>query len=201
MSTEVEVKDVQDTTVQPVASDKIVIEGLGEFTPAEIKEFKNGYMRQEDYTRKTQEVAQLKRSVQNVEPVQTSAPQHADVELTNRVERMYVDMQMDKMRGKYNDFNEVEVLGKALELMEDGVSADKIDFEFIHKGLRSNINADREKIRQEILQELAEKTDVSSLMGGSRDVPPVATANTLTAEEDRVRIKMGLTLEEYHKYK
>ena len=45
---EVEVDDQPDT---------VHIEGFGDYTLDELKEFKNGYLRQSDYTRKTQELA------------------------------------------------------------------------------------------------------------------------------------------------
>lgn len=39
------IESTQQVNIEP---QKIVVEGVGEFTPEEIKEFKMGYMRQQD---------------------------------------------------------------------------------------------------------------------------------------------------------
>lgn len=190
----------QGSAVQNEEVKKIFVDGLGELTPEEIKEYKQGYMRQQDYTRKTQEIAQIKRTYESKPNDQITGGQDS-AKLEQKLERMYIDIQLDKMKQKYADFDEVKVLSKALELMEDGVSADKVDFEFIHKGMRDQSpSVNEEALRQKIMQEIMDSQVPTSAIGGM-SVPPVTlSVNSLTPQQKQIAAKMGISEEDYIKY-
>lgn len=190
---------VETQTQQETQPTKIVIDGVGEFTPEEIKEFKNGYMRQQDYTRKTQELSEQRKQVQTQ---QTQTPVDVNKDLERKLERMYIDMQIKDMKQKYDDFDEVQVLSKAVDLIGSGMDVEKVDFDFIYKGLKEPTvkTVDEQALRQKIIQELSQTYDTSSLIGG-KDIPPVDfSQRELAPEEERVRIKMGMTKEDWIKY-
>jgi uncharacterized protein YneF (UPF0154 family) len=57
-------EDKVDDKPEPVKSDKIVIDGVGEVTLDDVKEWQKGYLRQQDYTRKTQEVSNQRKEAE-----------------------------------------------------------------------------------------------------------------------------------------
>ena len=176
--------------------EKISIPDLGEFTPEEIKEWKQGYLRQSDYTKKTQELAEEKKKLtqtQSPSTIPTSADTSVVVELERQVQKLSIENELSKLKSKYKDFNEVAVLDKAIELMNKGTPASAIDWDMIHKS-QSAVDAD--VIRREIIEKLQAGGDVSSIIGGN-DNPPNQPTLTLSQEEDRIRQKMGISLEDW----
>ena len=60
---------VTETQTQESGNDtgEIEIPGIGKVSTDEVKEWKQGYLRQSDYTRKTQELAHQREQLQNAE--------------------------------------------------------------------------------------------------------------------------------------
>ena len=214
-----------DEPTTPVATpqtpSKISINGIGE---VDIEELKNGYMRQSDYTRKTQEIsAKTKESEeaialynylrQNPQVAQqmlqgTAVPNTfnpATSKLTEIEERMYdLMLQNDirNMKEKYSDFDTREVLkiadSKGITNLEDAY--------LIYKATVptdvTNRDELKKQLREELIKELAlEQKNTQTLIksGGT----PIVQENkpTLSNQERKVAINMGLTEDEYIKWR
>ena len=196
-----DVSKEQDSVIeQPVGAQEIndetvyEIPEFGDVSLKELKEWKNGYMRQSDYTRKTQELAEQKKNiVQDVTP-QSSAIKN---DLERKVEKMHIEMELSKLKGKYDDFNEITVLDKAIELINKGNTPESIDFDMLYKATRV---IDEDSIRQKILQEINAGLDTSSLIGNGVSNPPASQTITLSAEQDKIRQRMGVSVEDWIKY-
>lgn len=197
----------EQTTVQPTV-DKFDIPGFGEVTLDELKEYKNGYMRQDDYTRKTQALAEERKSMMfnqqtpqpTATPVQQSQPQVKPVQsdLEVKVEKLLLETELSRLKSKHSDFNEVAVLDKAIMMMNNGVPASAIDYEMLYKATR---NVDEQSIREQILRELNASANTDSLINGGSGNPPASQQITLNPDEDKIRIKMGISVEDWIKYK
>jgi hypothetical protein len=139
--TKEETPPAQEEDTKP--TDKIVIDGLGEVTLDDIKEWKNGHLRTEDYTKKTQEVARVRE--ENKQAIELfnfikSNPQLAEVLLQQnptqgatqalhnanpivqrqaQLEQQVYDLMLEKeissLQAKYADFDVLAVLNKAQE--------------------------------------------------------------------------------------
>ena len=134
-----------ETTPEVVVTpDKITIDGLGEVTLDDIKEWKNGHLRTQDYTKKTQEVARTREeNKQAIElfnfvkanpavaevllasnPTSQGATQalvnaNPIVARQNQLEQQVYDLMLEKeiatLQGKYADFDVLSVLNTAQE--------------------------------------------------------------------------------------
>jgi len=132
-----------EVKVEPVIPDKITIDGIGEVT---LDELKNGYLRQSDYTKKTQAVArekdEVKDAVKFVEQLKanpelaqqvtnlakgavpkTLDPSQAKIsELENKIYDMMLDNEVTKLQSKYPDFEAREVLAMAEEYVNKNIA-------------------------------------------------------------------------------
>lgn len=208
-------EEVQEPTQEE--PEKIKIDGLGEFTVDEIKEFRNGYMRQSDYTRKTQEIARQK---QEIEALRTQAtiqnPAFAGSPIAQRtqtpqtdletrliqLEQSVADKELDNMltdlKTKYPDFDEVKVLNTAYE---KGLT----DLEFVYKSLREpeqvNVDSLKEQLRQEILNEIQKNKGMTSTIIANGNAPVQNKQVNLSSQELAIATELGLTPDEYLQYK
>lgn len=208
-------EQVQQQETQTQESGKIKIEGVGEFTPEEIKEWKQGYMRQSDYTRKTQELARMRKEA--VHPVPFQAMQQAIAtpsqpqqfaypyeELSQRISQMEqstadreLDIKITELKTKYPDFDEVKVLNEAYQR---GVT----DLEFVYKATRqdvqtSNVETLKAQITQQILAELGANKDKTATIINTSNQQPKSTVK-LTAQQEALAREFGMSAEEYAKY-
>ena len=161
------IKEVEsvDGTEQPV----IVV--LDDGTEVNLSELDGGFMRQKDYTQKTQALAVEKQALETADAnhqVNTSLNSQPDVNKSNvEIEKMYLDMKMEKLKDLHGDsFDEVAVLKKAASMLKSGVKPTDIDFDFIARGLQTN-NADetKEAMRKEIIAEMVKSgVDTSSII-------------------------------------
>lgn len=154
------------------------IEGLGKVSFDEIKEWKQGYLRQSDYTRKTQELARQREQLQNAEnlfnyvnanphlieamknaeggnvpPVYNSTPEMQMMkQLAYNQKAMEVDMKVNQLKQKYGNENvdEVALFNKAAELKTE-------DLEFVYQGLKAgnvgNSDVDIEEIKRQAVEQ------------------------------------------------
>lgn len=215
---EVEVNDQPDT---------VHIEGFGDYTLDELKEFKNGYLRQSDYTRKTQELARQREEANEalevyeylrnnphlvnalmqmdngqVNPVvQKATPENAMMQqILHTQKAMEIEMRLNDLKAKYgNDIDEVALFQKANQLKTE-------DLEFVYKALQyDNLVAKQaDAVKAAATQMQAEidanKSAVSTIVGtnqGSIAQPKKG----LTDAEKAVAAKMGVSEADYLKWK
>jgi len=182
---------------------------LDDGTEVSLSDLDGGFMRQSDYTTKTQALAEQRKTLE-----QANASQQAHEAIDSqaqgndgsaKVEKMYLDMQMQNMKNVYGDeFDEVAVLNKAQSMLKNGADPTDIDFDFIHRGLtgRADESAMKEQIRKELLAEFAQNDiDTSSIissMDGSAGGDPY---NGLTKQERDFCDATRTSYADYAKYK
>ena len=210
------------------ALQELEIEGIGKVKIDDIKEWQKGNLRQSDYTRKTQELARqreelaeavevfnyLKENPQIVQALQTideqgvvdkgvmqkTSPENAMMkQLYYNQKSMEVDMQLDKLRDKYGEFDAVEVLNMATQLRTE-------DLEHAYKLVNyDKIAVDQQKLKEQVKAELKAELEQNRfktqtiVSAPSSQMQP--NLNTLTPEEVRVATGMGLSAEDYSKWK
>jgi hypothetical protein len=143
------VEAVAEVVTEPVVETIPTYEIDGEkITIDQIKEWKQNGLRQSDYTKKTQELAQQRKEL---EALGTEIPERegsSELERLERIERELVTRQLDleitEFKVKYPDFDEVAVLNEA---EKRGI----YDLEFVYKALR-NDNSSSEQINIEELK-------------------------------------------------
>jgi hypothetical protein len=202
------------------------IDGLGKVKIEDIKEWKQGYMRQNDYTKKTQTIAQQKKEMQDAvdlynyfksnpqiaqqvangqainpanTPLEKLNPNNTQIDaLSREFNALKLDSQIEKLKSKYEDFNEVEVLEKADEL---GVE----DLEFVYNGLKGNqVNTLEQTLRQKIEAELLQKIQANNTVTKTIITPADQIPQGdygLTPEEIKICEKAGWNKEAYAKQK
>lgn len=190
-----------------------------------LDEVRQGYMRQQDYIAQQQTVqARLQEAEQSMKLVEylRSNPhiakrlyddEQVDTNVSNvvnpamkEIEALKRELFQDKLNStitnlktKYSDFNEVEVMNKAVQM---GVT----DLEFAYHGMRG---ANLENIiQQRVKEELAKATEQiqknaqnTRTLVGSGQTPPATVSHNLSPQEMRVADLMGLSYEDYAKYK
>ena len=213
--------------VEEPADDKVHIEGFGDFTVDELKEFRNGYLRQSDYTRKTQELARQRQEAQdalelydylrdnpqmvealmkmdngaNAQTIQRATPENAMMQqIIHTQKAMEIEMRLNELKSKYgNDIDEVALFQKANQMKTD-------DLEFVYKALQyDNLLAEKQQAQQNAASNLqseiaANKKAVSTIVS-PRQSNVVTQTPTLSADEKRVAALMGLSESDYLKWK
>lgn len=154
---EVDTPVVEETPVEPVA--EVVTEPVVETTPTyeidgekftidQIKEWKQNGLRQSDYTRKTQELAQMRKELEELGTEIPVSETPSDLDRIAKIERelatKQLDLEITEFKTKYPDFDEVAVLNEA---ERRGI----YDLEFVYKALR-NDNSSSEQINIEELK-------------------------------------------------
>lgn len=124
-------------------------------------------------------------------------------------EEFMVEQQYQKvvqtMKTKYSDYDEEKVLEFAeqhdiadLEVAYKALSADskpKFDLEAERTKLR-------EQIKAEVMKEMRENaSNTSTIVGSGGDVPPVQDEVVITQQEKRVAQMLGMSVDEYTKYR
>lgn len=213
------------SAIDTAAPEKINIPGFGEFTVDEVKEWKNGSLRQSDYTRKTQELARQREEAKDAvdlfnylraNPHIVSAMQQAEQNPSSAVhlaptrdndmlrqlaynqKAMETDMKVNALKQKYGEIDEIALYNKAAELRTD-------DLEFVYKALSyDGRQVDKDSLIKEAKEQLmaelqADKASVSTFVS-SKQTAPVQVQVALTADEKRVAAGMGLTEKEYIKW-
>jgi hypothetical protein len=215
-----------DVATTPIPITEYEIEGLGKVKIDDIKEWKQGYLRQSDYTKKTQSIAAQKKEMQDAidlynyfkknpqiaqqvangqpinpagTPLEKMNPVTGELEEVRReLSTMKLDNELNRLKGKYSDFNEVEVLEKADEL---GVE----DLEFVYKALKGDkVDTLADSIRKQVEAELLQKIQANNSATQTIISPTDQTAKGdfgLTPEEVAICEKAGWNKEAYAKSK
>lgn len=219
---------VEDKTPEvPAEPQKINVDGIGEVT---IQELKNGYLRQSDYTRKTQDVAKQRREMneaiqlyENLKRNPALAQQLAEhtpvpptldpttakvVELETKLYDMMLQREIETLSNKYEDFDARQVLQVASDL-------NIVDVESAYTIWKSkqpvkapevpsvDINAIKEQLRQEILNEIqSEQKATSTIISSTGGASPVKdNSPKLSETEIKVAKMMKMSPEEYAKWR
>lgn len=217
----IETKPVEET--KPALPDKINIEGVGEVT---LDELQKGYLRQADYTRKTQEVSrkskeveeavkvyeQLKTNPQLTQQVfQGQAPKSLDpvqskvVELENKIYDMMLEREIETLQGKYDDFEIKEVLeiaqAKNILNLEDAYLLSKSQKQSTQKP--QDLEEVKKQLRQELLKELEQERKATQTIISSSDGVAVVQDNSpkLSEAERKVAGMMKMSDAEYAKWR
>lgn len=195
VKTEPVVEEVKTEEIK--TPDKIVIDGE-EIQLDAVKEWKRGYMRNDDYTQKTQDLAKQRKEVQeavalfeniraNPElrnelndkiPVpQSLDPANAKIqELENRLYDLMVDREISTLQTKYSDFDAREALeiatSKGLNSLEDAyilLQANKPKTQEISDKPIVDKSALEQEIRAQILAEINAQKDATQSIISSND--------------------------------
>lgn len=202
----------------------VTIEGLGEIP---IDELAKGYLRQSDYTRKTQEIAQKARQLEKIEQLYQKVqanPERAQqlaqefnvpvldpqVDYVTQLQQNYYDLLLEKeigeLQAKYTDFDPQVVLPLALEEKLENLE----NAYLLHKARNPepaqkqetvDINQIKEQIRQDLLRELELERNTQSIITSGNGAPVTDNQPVLSDEELRVARNMGLSPQEYAKWR
>ena len=215
-----------ETTEETI--DSYDIPGVGSASAEEIREWKNGWLRQSDYTRKTQQLASERERLKDAETLFNYVSQHPDLIATLRQtpvgdneailnanpdrqmlrqvlynqKSLETDMKLNSLRQQYGDIDEVAILNKAAELGTE-------DLDFVYRGLIADTRSiDAEALKQEAIeiakQQLKEELESNkdkignTTVSGKQSEPVQKVA--LTPDQKRVANAMGMSEEEYAKW-
>lgn len=214
----VEAKQAEVEEVKP--PDEIEIPGVGKVG---VDELKNGYLRQSDYTRKTQELAQQRKELQNAvdaynavkaDPnmakqladrgVKALDPYHARiVELETKLYDTMLEKEIIELSSKYQDFNSQEVLQVAYEKkmtnLEDAYYLLKSKKQPENKAI--DIDKLKAELREELKKELKGEVDTSTIISSKSPTKGLDSVSpTLNEAQKKVASKMGMSDKEYFKW-
>lgn len=207
--------------------EELEIEGIGTVSIQDIIDWRQGNMRQADYTRKTQELARQREELKDavdvynylkekpylLKNIMDGQPVYND-ELANRMsyerqairnleykqKAMEVEQKLADLRSKYGDIDEVALFNKATELKTE-------DLEFVWRGIVSDFAKPqdtaelKEQLRQEILAELSENKQKVKTTVNTRQSTNKQTRTTVSDDERRVAEGLGLSVSEYLKWR
>jgi hypothetical protein len=215
--TKVETKPIET----PKPPEKITIDGVGDVT---LEELKKGYMRQNDYTQKTQDVSRQKKELQDAATLYETlknnpqivqelkknmpVPQAVDptmkkvTELENKMFDMMLQNEISILSNKYKDFEVREVLEMAKEKQTTNLE-DAYLLVKARKQTPTDVESLKNQLRQEIIKELANDKEATSTIISSNDNQPVVQDNKpqLSEGEKRVARMMKMSEADYLKWR
>lgn len=218
-----ETQGAPETPPAETTPDYVEIEG--EKRP--LSEVVGGYMRQSDYTRKTQEVAKEKERLALAEqyynavnsnpefakqvaesfnlPYQ-SPEEVAQAKQQESLQQTLLEKEVKYMELKYQDFDAQDVISYAMQKnitdLEDAYFLKKQRDGGTQAAEPVDVKALSEQIRQQVLQELQSTVDTTTIISSGTDAAQLTqTAPELTPQELRVAQGLKLSKEEYIKFK
>lgn len=218
----------QPETVIKTEPQEFEIEGLGMVKVDDIKEWQRGNLRQSDYTRKTQELAKQReenadalevynylrdnpniiqtlkaideQGVVNQNIINKATPESDMLrEVMFKQRSMELDGKLEQLKQEHGDFDAVELLNTASAMKTD-------DLEKVWKVINYDkivINEQQaiEKAKAQIKAELEQNRQSTQTIVSTPAQQVQQTAQVLTPDEIRVATGMGLSKEEYSKWK
>lgn len=204
---------VTEETSDAGTSNKIFIDGVGEVDVSEVAEWKRGYMRTQDYTKKTQEVAAQRKEAEKALEFYKQAQNGAEVDpnlfnpfadkleqIESELTSFKIEKEIQELQSKYNDFEVMDVLNVA---MEKGFSSLEEAY-FFQRGSKVNNNTVDEaeltkRIREQILAEIEaeRKANVSIISSNDISSPQINEQPKLTPEQEKIAREFGMSNEEY----
>lgn len=204
-----EVTEVAPVVPNEVPVDKYTIDGE-DVTLDQIKEWKQNGLRQSDYTRKTQELAEQRKHaneyVSDLDEPSTPTDSDRILALERDIKAKELDLEITNLKAKYPDFDEIKVL---TESGQRGI----YDLEFIYKGLRETTNSsfDMEAVKAQAI--LDYKTQIATQIQANKDstsdsiisnasAPTVIDyGDSLTSSEKEFARKRGWSEKQYAEMK
>lgn len=215
----VETKPIETPPVEVTQTvpEKVVIEGIGEVP---FDELKRGYLRQSDYTQKTQDVARQKKEVQEAVSFYETVKQNPELlkaipptaqvpssldpatakvrELENLVYDMKLQTEISTLQGKYKDFEIREVL----EVAQEKQLMNLEDAYFIAKSRKQvepvNQTELEKQIREKLIKEIeAERNATQTIISGQPSAVIKTDEPVLNDAERKVARMMRLSEAEY----
>lgn len=195
-----------------------------------IDELRNGYLRQSDYTKKTQQLKRKEQQLQDAIKFINELQKHPQVaqtlaqqfniptidpkevqmmELQDRYFELLITTELDKLHKKYGDFNDAELLDLA---REKGIDDLEVAYHMLtskgggatKKSETPNIEDLKKQLREELLEELKREqmaqVDTGSIVGTGGSAPKSAEP-VLSQLEIQVARNMGMTPQEYAKWR
>ena len=215
-----------DETNEEERQSSFDIEGIGTVTADEIKEWRNSGLRQSDYTRKTQELAQQREELKDAAAVYDylkahpylvdsikqaernpqfnqiapSAEKDAIRGLQYQVQSMRVDSELQSLHEKYGDFDEDALFRTATENKTNNLEMVLKSMMYESKPDTSTVEQLKKQLRDELKAELEQNRDTVSTVVTNKSSKRRSTPR-LTKEEKHVAEMMGMTPSEYNKWK
>lgn len=212
------------TQVETVATDEPkpqVFEVNGE--QITLEELQRGYLRQSDYTRKTQELSRKERELLAARDIMQTIsekpelaqqlgydPQSARIQTLEAELLDYrLQQEINSLSSKYADFDTDEVINFALSRQMDNLE-DAYLLNKQYKGYtqpqavvpsQQNMPLDVEAIKAQIRAELLAEQNTTTIINGSGTPPAVPAAPQISEAERRIARKMGLSDAEYVKWR
>jgi hypothetical protein len=204
---EVVTEEVAPVVDEVVEVPKFTIDGE-EYTVDQIKEWKQNGLRQSDYTKKTQELAEQRKALkaddsetpEHTEPTDSDRLSKLEKDLLNRE----LDLEITSLKQKYPDFDEVKVLD---ECANRGIYN---DLEFIYKAIREDSKAEPIDMEAYKAQAIADyKTQIAtekqnnkkatsgSIISSTPGQPVVDYSEQLTSSEKEYALHRGWSDKEY----
>jgi hypothetical protein len=181
-----------------------------EMTIEQIRELKKGNMRQSDYTKKTQELADQRKEIEKLRVELESSPEAEGKVMKEKMDKLEYELaskeletELTMLKEKYPDFDEVKVLTEA---NKRGMTT---DLEFIYKATRevsqSTIDVEAEKqkaideYKKSIQAELQKNTDATSgsIITSEPGTVPTNYDEMLTSDEKEYCRRRGITNKNY----
>lgn len=215
----VETKPIVEEGKTEQTLNKITIEGIGE---VDIDELKNGYMRQSDYTKKTQEISKSKSELEEASIIYEFLKSNPEIAKMiadkvpkgnvvtpegQKIKKLEDELQLTKrnaeisqLSSKYKDFNLVEVENimesRGLKTLEDAYKIWKVD-----KSTPVDTDTLAKQIREQIMKELKQGTDTSSIIGTPDGGDVQKTLPELSIAEKKIAKKLGMSEADYLRFK
>lgn len=188
--------------------DKILIDGE-EVNLSDVKEWKNGYLRNSDYTKKTQEIASTRREYESAKleleelkrnqpiiennnqqsnlgiPKFLQAPQKKIQELEARIQELSIQQEVRDLQSKYSDFDAREVMQLAYDERINSLE----NAYHIHKSRKPkqednkqptiDMEQIKKEIREQLLKELEDERTSTRTSISTRD----SSTRNITSDE------------------
>lgn len=214
-----EPETIPPTEEQTVAKIKL---GDEEFEPEQVEEFKKGYLRQQEYVERMQElerqraeveyalklVEELKSDPEAYQRIIQKSPQLSPEavkfqQLQQELEDLKVQREVDRLTAKYPDFDVQKVAEvveqKKITNLED---AYLLSIQNIQKKEQVDVESLKAQLKAELLKEI-EASSVSASLISENSNPSVPQTQTpqLSSEESKVARMMGLSESDYVKWR
>lgn len=226
--TNTETNQTQQTSTPPVTETKVeqptlpeTIEINGKQVP--LDELKSGYLRQSDYTQKTQALAQEKRQLEEAIRIMEQVKQNPEVAKTlnyderearlRELEANYNDLllaqEINTLSSKYADFDADSVLQFAVDKqmvnLEDAYllyKSTSVSTPNEPSTAPVDMEAIKAQIRAELKAEMEAEQNTSSIISTNQGTPPTSdNAPQLSPEEVRIAQAFRMSPEEYAKWR
>lgn len=202
-----------DKKTETKVPEKIEIPGYGEVS---VEELKKGYLRQTDYTKKTQDLAHQRKEMQDATKFYEMIRKNPEVakeiagkmkmpeldpavakvmELENKIYDMMLEQEIADLQAKYEDFDVQEVLqiasDRGISRLEDAYIISKRS-KTPKDGDKVDVEALKKQLREEIVKEIEKERDETKTLISTKNSQETVKDNkpVLTKAEQKVARNM-----------